>query len=254
MSPRCWHLPSPAGRSTSNDNSRANPHARLQALRQFHRPACTSRPGRAEYFDALIADRRQNLGDDILSDLIRAEEAGDRLSPTELLSQSVGLLIAGFETTIGLIGNGILALLRHPDQLALLRSRPELIATAIEECLRYDGPIALTARFLHEDAEFGGRLIPKDAQIWVMLTAANRDPARFPDPDRFDVRRKLDHHLAFGFGAHYCLGQALARLEGHIVLEEVLERFPEWNADLDAAKFMFHTDMRGYESLPVVIP
>lgn len=177
-----------------------------------------------EYFEALIAERRRNLGDDILSDLIRAEEAGDRLSPTELLSQSVGLLIAGFETTIGLIGNGVLALLRHPEQYALLRARPELIGSAIEECLRYDGPIALTPRFLHEDAEFGGKRIPKDTQVWAMLFAANRDPARFPDPDRFDITREDNGHLAFGGAAHFCLGAHLARMEAQVAIGAVARR------------------------------
>jgi cytochrome P450 len=176
------------------------------------------------YFEALIAERRGNLGDDLLSELIRAEEAGDRLSPTELLSQSVGLLIAGFETTIGLIGNGTLALLRHPDQLALLQARPELIASAVEECLRYDGPIALTVRFLHEDAEFGGKLLPKDSQVWVMLFAANRDPARFPDPDRFDITREDNAHLAFGGAAHFCLGAHLARMEAQVAIGAVARR------------------------------
>jgi cytochrome P450 len=177
-----------------------------------------------EYFEALIAERRRHLTDDILSDLIRAEEAGDRLSPSELLSQSVGLLIAGFETTIGLIGNGVLALLRHPAQLALLRAEPDRIGSAVEECLRFDGPIALTPRFLHEDAEFGGKRIPKDTQVWAMLIAANRDPARFPDPDRFDITRENNEHLAFGGAAHFCLGAHLARMEAQVAIGAVARR------------------------------
>ena len=176
------------------------------------------------YFEALIAQRRSNLTDDILSDLIRAEEAGDRLSPTELLSQSIGLLIAGFETTIGLIGNGVLALLRNPDQLALLRAQPELIGGAVEECLRYDGPIALTPRFLHADAEFGGKVIPKDTQVWAMLFAANRDPEHFAYPDRFDITRSDNSHLAFGGGAHFCLGAHLARMEAQVAIGTLVRR------------------------------
>ena len=179
------------------------------------------------YFEALIAERRKRLADDILSDLIRAEEAGDHLSPTELLSQSVGLLIAGFETTIGLIGNGVLALLRHPDQLALLRAQPERIASAVEECLRYDGPIALTPRFLHEDAEFGGKRIAKDTQVWAMLIAANRDPAHFPDPDRFDITREGNDHLAFGGAAHFCLGAHLARMEAQAAIGTLVRRLTD---------------------------
>lgn len=176
------------------------------------------------YFEALIAERRRTLSDDILSDLIRAEEAGDRLSPTELLSQSVGLLIAGFETTIGLIGNGILALLRHPDQLARLQAKPSLIGSAVEECLRFDGPIALTPRFLHADAEFGGKRIPKDAQVWAMLYAANRDPAHFSNPDRFDITRPDNSHLAFGGGTHFCLGAHLARMEAQVAIGTLVQR------------------------------
>src|SRR5262249_46146119 len=154
----------------------------------------------------LIAVRRATLTDDILSGLIRAGDAGDRLSPLELLSQSIGLLIAGFETTIGLIGNGVRALLRHPRELAKLRAQPGLIASAVEECLRFDGPIILTARVLHTDVDFGGKTIPKNARVWALLAAANRDPEAFREPDRFDVARRPNEHLAFGGGAHYCLG------------------------------------------------
>lgn len=174
--------------------------------------------GLREYFEALIAERRTRLGDDLLSELIRAEEAGDRLSTSELVAQSIGLLIAGFETTIGLIGNGVLALLRHPDQLALLRARPELIVGAVEECLRFDGPILLTARYLREDTAFDGITIPRDAMVWGMLAAAHRDPAVFPDPDRFDITRSGTPNLAFGGGIHYCLGAHLARMEAQAAI------------------------------------
>src|SRR5439155_117650 len=126
----------------------------------------------AAYFEELVAARRGHLSDDLLSALIRAEEAGDRLAPPELLSQAIGLLIAGFETTIGLIGNGVRALVRHPAELAKLRARPELAASAVDECLRYDGPIILTPRVLHADVEFGGKTLPKDAQVFGMLAAA----------------------------------------------------------------------------------
>ncbi len=195
----------------------------------------------AGYFQDLVAERRGRLGDDLLSTLIRAEEQGDRLSPPELISQAIGLLIAGFETTIGLIGNGVRALILHPDQLAKLRARPELVASAVEECLRWDGPIILTARVLHADAEFSGRTIPRNAMVWGMLAAANRDPAVFPLPDGFDVERQPNEHLAFGGGAHYCLGAHLARLEGQIAIGSLVQRFDqlalrsetvEWGASL----------------------
>jgi cytochrome P450 len=193
-----------------------------------------------QYFEGLIAARRGALSDDILSNLIRAEEAGDRLSGEDLLSQAIGLLIAGFETTIGLIANGVRCLLQHPAELARLRGDPSLIETAVDECLRFDGPIVLTVRILHEDAEFGGKQIPKNSMIWSMLAAANRDPSVFPDPDRFDVGRRPNEHLAFGGGPHFCLGAHLAKLEGQIAIGRLVQRFDdlelapgfEWGASL----------------------
>lgn len=167
----------------------------------------------AAYFTALIAERRKDLREDILSDLIRAEEEGDRLSPEELLSQCIGLLIAGFETTIGLIGNGVRALLNHPDQFAALQADPSLVAGTVEECLRYDGPILLTIRITREAVAFGDRIIPPNTPVMCMLGAANHDPAHFVDPDRFDIRRKDNDHLSFGGGMHFCLGAHLARME-----------------------------------------
>jgi cytochrome P450 len=178
----------------------------------------------ADYFRALIDERRRHLGDDLLSALIRAEEEGDRLGPDELLVQAIGLLIAGFETTIGLIGNGVRALLLHPDQLAMLRADPRLLPGAIEECLRYDGPIPATLRILREPTEFGGRLIPPDVQVFAFLYGANRDPEHFPEPDRFDITRQPNAHLAFGGGVHMCLGAHLARLEAQIAIGTLVRR------------------------------
>jgi hypothetical protein len=181
----------------------------------------------ASYFDELIAARRAAPTDDILSGMIRAEEHGDILSGRELISQAIGLLIAGFETTIGLIGNGVRALLQHPEQLRTLRARPDLIASAVDECLRYDGPIVLTARVLHEDAEFGGTILPRNAMVWAQLAAANRDPEQFPDPDTFDVARRPNDHVAFGGGAHFCLGAHLAQLEGQVAIGQLVQRFDD---------------------------
>ncbi len=181
----------------------------------------------ATYFEELIASRRGKLSDDLLSALIRAEEAGDRLAQPELISQSIGLLIAGFETTIGLIANGVRALIRHPAELAKLRAHPELAASATDECLRFDGPIPLTPRVLHADAEFGGKTIPKNTRVWGLLSAANRDPAAFPDPDRFDIARRPNDHLAFGGGPHFCLGAHLAKLEGEIAITSLVTRFDD---------------------------
>jgi hypothetical protein len=179
----------------------------------------------AEYFDRLIVERKAKRGDDLLSLLIRAEEDGDRLSHVELVAQTIGLLIAGFETTIGLIGNGIRALLLHPAELAKLRAHPELITSAVEECLRWDGPIPAALRVLHEDCEFGGKTIRKDTPVLAILAAANRDPAVFREPDRFDIERTPNEHLAFGGGAHFCLGAHLARMEGQIAISTLLRRF-----------------------------
>jgi len=181
----------------------------------------------ASYFVPLLEERRGSLSDDLLSALLRAEEAGDRLTPSELLTHAIGLLIAGFETTIGLIGNGVLALLRHPAELARLRADPGLIASAVEECLRYDGPILTTVRVLREDTRFGDATIPRDTQVWAMIGAANRDPARFPDPTRFDVGRTPNEHLAFGGGVHFCLGAHLARMESQIAIGTLVRRFPK---------------------------
>ena len=178
----------------------------------------------ALYFQKLIESRRGQARDDILSDLIRAEEEGDRLSPGELLVQSIGLLIAGFETTIGLIGNGVYQLLQHPGELARLRREPGLVRTAVDECLRFDGPIGATLRILHEDAAFGGIVIPRDSRVLVLLDAANRDPAKFPEPDRFDIARTPNEHLAFGGGVHLCLGAHLARMEAQEAIGALVSR------------------------------
>ena len=185
----------------------------------------------ANYFSRLFEERRGALGDDLLSVLIAAEEeGGDRLSENELLVQSIGLLIAGFETTIGLIGNGLTELIRHPDEIAKLRERPELIESAVEECLRFAGPIAMTVRVLQDDVEFGGITIPRDAQVFAVLAAANRDPEQFEDPERFDVKRyarepRPSAHFSFGGGTHHCLGAHLARMESQVAIGNLVQRF-----------------------------
>jgi cytochrome P450 len=190
-----------------------------------------------QYFLKLIAERKAKLGDDLLSTLIRAEEAGDRLSPEELIIQAVGLLVAGFETTIGLIGNGVRSLLMHPAELAKLRAQPELIGSAVEECLRFDGPIPGTRRVVHEDVVFGQERIPKNTLVYVSIAAAHRDPRVFPEPDRFLIERDHSAHLAFGGGMHFCLGAHLARLEAQIAIGTLLQRFPELALETEALKW-----------------
>jgi len=191
-----------------------------------------ARMGLAGYFNELIAKRRSDRRGDLLGALITAEEDGDRLAPEELLIQSIGLLIAGFETTIGLISNGLTTLVRNPDQLERLRAEPALIGSAVEECLRYSGPITWTVRILHEPAEFGGYRMDTDEEVMVGLAAANRDPEHFDDPERFDVARYAADpapppHLSFGGGAHLCLGAHLARLETQVAIGKLVERFSD---------------------------
>jgi cytochrome P450 len=181
----------------------------------------------AGYFSALIEERRKSLGDDLLGALIRAEETGDQLSPQELLIQSIGLLVAGFETTVGLIALGAKNLIDHPDEMARLRSDPALAASAVEECLRFEGPIGMTSRVLHADAEIGGRVVPKNTTLWLSLWSANRDPAQFSAPDRFDIARTPNPHLAFGAGTHACLGMHLARMEAQEALGALAARTRE---------------------------
>jgi cytochrome P450 len=191
-----------------------------------------ARNGLAGYFNQLISARRDEPGDDLLDALIAAEEEGDRLSSEELLIQSIGLLIAGFETTIGLIGNGLTTLIRNPGEIVRLRAEPELIESAVEECLRYSGPITWTVRILHEPVEFGGFAFDVNEEVAIGLAAANRDPDHFADPESFDVARYAADpapppHLSFGGGAHLCLGAHLARLESQIAIGRLVARFTE---------------------------
>lgn len=180
------------------------------------------------YSRRLIEKRRGNLGDDLLSDLLAAQDDGDALAEDELTSMIFLLIIAGHETTVNLIGNGVRALLSHPDQLGLIRHRPELLDSAIEELLRYDGPMQNTPTYrTAAPIEIGGKVIPADSRVYVTLMAANRDPRRFPDGHRLDVTRGEAGHLAFGHGIHYCVGAPLARLEGRVALGTLFDRFPD---------------------------
>jgi hypothetical protein len=206
----------------------------------------------ADYFRALIEKRRMDLGDDVLSGLIAAEEQGDRLSPEELLSTCMLLLIAGHETTVNLIGNGMLAFLRHPDQLARLQADPSLARRAIEEILRYDAPVQMTIRVALEDMEVGGATVPKGGQGIVLLASGNRDAARFEDPDRFDITRSdASHNLSFGYGIHACLGAPLARLEGEVAFAALVRRLRDFELRTEAPAYKENIVLRGLASLPV---
>lgn len=188
------------------------------------------------YFVELIEHKRHSPNDDLLSDLIAAHDAEDgRLSEDELLSLAFLILVAGFENTVQLIGNAVLALLRHPAQLAVLRKDPSRIPAAVEEAARYEGPALLAIRrFPTQDMAIGGVTVKAGETVLLSLSAANRDPGRFPDPDHFDVGRDTAGHLALGHGIHYCLGAPLARAETEIALRALLDRFPRLELDADA--------------------
>ena len=207
------------------------------------------------YLTSLIAGKRANPADDLLSELVHvSDDADGTLSPGETLKMTFLLLVAGFESTAHLIANGVLALLRHPGQLALLRSEPSLLPGAIEEILRFDGPVHVaTFRFTTEPVQAGPAEIPADQLVHVSLLAANRDSRRFADPDTFDITRQSAGHVAFGHGIHHCVGAPLARLEGQIAIGRLLSRFPDITLDADPStlRWRVSTLMHGLDSLPV---
>lgn len=179
------------------------------------------------YFRGVAEDRREHPRDDLISRLVHVEEQGDRLSEDELFAMFVFLLVAGHETTVSLIANGLLALMRNPDEKDKLQRDPSLAKPAIEELLRFDSPLQFQTRVANVDQEVRGKRIRKGQRVLPMIGAANRDPAQFPDPSRLDVGRDPNRHIAFGYGIHYCLGAPLARLEGQIVIGTVLDRMPK---------------------------
>jgi cytochrome P450 len=209
------------------------------------------RRGIAEYFRELLPERRRHPRADLLSSLIAAEEQGDRLTEGELLATCVLLFIAGHETTVNLIGNGLLALLRHPAELERLRAAPGLLGSAVEELLRFDSPVQRTARITNAEVEVGGKTLPPGAFVVSAIGAANRDPRHFSDPDRLDIGRPENRHIAFGFGIHFCLGAPLARVEGQLALGALMRRMPKLRlADADL-EWRESSTLRGLKALPV---
>jgi pimeloyl-[acyl-carrier protein] synthase len=208
----------------------------------------------AEYFEALVNERRQSLGDDLLSALITAEAEGDRLNEDELFGTALLLLIAGHETTVNLIGNGMLALLRNRDEFQRLHDDPGLGRLAVDEALRYDSPVQMNQRIPLEPFTLSdGQVVEPAEQIIVMLAAANRDPAVFVDPDRFDIgRADAKRHLAFGGGIHHCLGAALARVEGEVALSTLVRRLPRMELTGEPERRPNFT-LRGLARLPVSV-
>ncbi|MGB8948599.1 MAG: cytochrome P450 [Candidatus Sulfotelmatobacter sp.] len=206
-----------------------------------------------DFFKKTVAERRRNKGNDLISLLIDIEEEGEVLTEEELYAQCIALLFAGHETTRNLIGNGMYTLLRHPQETAELRENPEMIRTAVEEILRYESPVQFTARVLKEEVEICGQHIPKKWSVLCMLGAANRDPKRFKDPDRLDLKRLNNQHLAFSAGPHACIGGQLARLEGQIALLNLVQRFPEMKLAGPRPEWAPTFGFRGLKSLPVLL-
>lgn len=204
-----------------------------------------------DYLAELAAERRRHPQNDLLSALVSVEEAGDHLTMNELYATSSLLFVAGHETTINLIGNGMLALLRHPDQFELLKHEQGLAKTAVEEFLRYDSPVQMTARIVLEEMDFGGYTFPRGAQVVFLLGAANHDPERFEKPGQLDITRQKNQHLSFGGGIHYCLGAPLARLEGEIAFTTLLRRLPQLRLAVDTPEYIDNYLLRGLKSLPL---
>jgi cytochrome P450 len=207
-----------------------------------------------EYLLALIERRRQYPTEDLISKLVQVEEAGDQLSSNELVAMIFLLILAGYETTANLIGNGVLALLEHPDQMHLLQQDPTLLKPAIEELLRYNGPLySTTSRWAREDFEIRGQQIRRGEPVLLILASANHDERVFKDTEVLDITRQANHHLAFGKGIHYCLGAPLARLEGQIALGTLLRRMPNLRLAVDPQTLTWRSGLlvRGLEQLPV---
>jgi cytochrome P450 len=204
-----------------------------------------------DYFRTLLRERERGPRDDLMSLMLRAEHEGDRLTRDEVVANCILLLFAGHETTTNLLGNGMLHLLRHPAQAALLRADPSLLHGAVEELLRYDGPVPATMKVATDDVHIRGRTIHRGDMVVPFLASANRDPRQFPDPDTLDVRRQPERHVAFAAGIHYCLGAWLARLEARVVLDTVFRRLPGLALAPGEPRWKPMIFLRGLESLPV---
>jgi cytochrome P450 len=208
------------------------------------------------YLEGLIESKRRSPADDLISALVAAEAEGDRLSADEVMAMAFLLVVAGHETTVNLIGNGALALLENPAEFARLSGDPALAAPCVEEVLRYSGPLMIsTERYAREDVELGGARIRKGALVYVSLASANRDETAFPQADRFDIGRQPNRHLAFGDGSHFCLGSALARMEGQVALGALAARFGDLRlaAEPRDLKWKRGATLRGLVTLPVVV-
>jgi cytochrome P450 len=207
------------------------------------------------YLRRFFKVRRRGPRDDLASALIEADEAGDKLSEDELLAMVFLLLIAGHETTVNLIGSGVLALLEHPDQMEKLRAEPALIKPAVEELLRYTAPVFMsTERYAREDVTLHGVTIPRGEMTFGVIGSANRDETVFENPDTLDITREPNRHLSFGQGIHFCLGAPLARIEAQIAINTLLDRMPDLRLKVPPGSLLWRPSMilRGLDSLPVL--
>ena len=204
-----------------------------------------------EYFRHLISKREKDPQDDLISYLIAARDESDKLNEEEVISICMLLFSAGEETTVNLIGNGMLALLHHPEQMKKLQQEPEIIRTAVEEMLRYDSPIQILGQIAGEDLEIGRQIIQKGEKMVLCLGAANRDPVKFPNPDQFDITRQENSHLAFADGIHRCLGATLAQIEAEIAINSLLQKLPNLKLASEKLKWRKNIALRGLKALPV---
>lgn len=204
-----------------------------------------------DYFRGKIAEHRAQPRDGLISAFIEAEIDGDRFTDEEMVANLIVTMVGGQETTTNLIGNGMLALLRHPDQLARLLADPALIPSAVEELLRYESPSQHTARLAPEDLMLGGKPIKKRQAVIAVMGAANRDPERFPNPDRLDIARQDNRHVAFAWASHFCFGAPLARMEAQIALDTILRRLPNLQLTPDPIRWRANLGLRGLTALPV---
>ena len=204
----------------------------------------------------LMAERRKDPKEDLISDLVHAEldddtEGARKLTDEEIIGFVQLLSLAGSETVVRLLGFAGVELARNPDQRQVLVDDPSIIPNAVEETLRYEAPSPIQGRWVARDVELHGTVVPRGSKMALLNASADRDERQFPDPDRYDVRRKVERHLAFGYGTHFCIGSALARLEGRIALEEALRRFPTWDVDESGIQRIHTTTVRGYTHVPI---
>jgi pimeloyl-[acyl-carrier protein] synthase len=204
-----------------------------------------------KYFQSAIEETQRNPREGLIQSFLNAEVDGDRFTKEEVIANTIVTMVGGQETTTNLIGNGFLTLLRHPEALAHLRSDLSLVPSAVEEMLRYEPPSQHTARLAPSDCELGGKKIRKRQAVIAVMAAGNRDPERFSDPDRFDITRKDNRHLSFGWAAHFCFGAALARIEGQVAFEMMLRRLANWSLDPEPLVWRTNLGLRGLTSLPV---